>query len=97
MDRLEVQSLIECLPRRLSGLREINDTLTYRANGKKEQSYERADCKERRDQWASLRAEAAAPDLVLAGAAPYILYVDDAFYCTSESRNAADDEIKALQ
>ena len=37
------------------------------------------------------------PDLVLAGAAPYILYVDDAFYCTSESRHAADDEIKALQ
>ncbi|MDN0033818.1 hypothetical protein [Oscillibacter ruminantium] len=37
------------------------------------------------------------PDLLLAGAAPYILYVDDAFYCTSESLHAADDEIKALQ
>lgn len=36
------------------------------------------------------------PDLVLSGAAPYILYVDDAFYCTSESRNAANDEISPL-
>ena len=35
--------------------------------------------------------------MVLAGATPYILYVDDAFYCTSESRNVADDEISTLR
>lgn len=36
------------------------------------------------------------PDLIAAGAAPYVLYVDEAFYCTCESREQADEEIAAL-
>lgn len=37
------------------------------------------------------------PDVVLAEAAPYVLYMDDKFYCTYEFRNAADEEINALR
>lgn len=34
---------------------------------------------------------------VLAGAAPYIIYVDNEYYCTCESRREADEEIKGLR
>ncbi len=36
------------------------------------------------------------PHLIIAGAAPYVLYVDGEFYCTCESREEAGEEIAAL-